>query len=139
MRHVATPYEGRYEALHRLGELGREIERRRGPDPYPRPTGAAPSLEALRRRRDDVMRIAARHGARTVSVFGSVARGDTGPRRDVDLLVDTGGPQSLFVQAALQSELEDLLGCPVHVLTTGGLSGAREDTRAPIEREAISL
>ena len=67
MRHVATPYEGRYEALHRLGELGREIERRRGPDPYPRPTGPAPSLEALRRRRDDVMRIAARHGARTVS------------------------------------------------------------------------
>jgi uncharacterized protein len=133
------PDEGEYEALSRLGELGREIERRRGPDPYPRPIGPAPSLEALRRYRDDVMEIAARHGARTVSVFGSVARGGSGTRSDVDLLLDTGGPLSLFEQAALQGELEDLLGCPVHVLTTGGLSCARENTRAQIEREAISL
>jgi predicted nucleotidyltransferase len=90
-------------------------------------------------RRDDIMQIAARHGARTVSVFGSVARGDAGPHSDLDLLVDTGDPQSLFEQAALQSDLEDLLGCPVHVLTTGGLSCARENTRAQIKCEAISL
>jgi uncharacterized protein len=138
MRHVTTPDEGEYEALSRLGELGREIERRCGPDPYLRPNGPAPSLEALRRYRDDVMQIAARHGARTVSVFGSVARGDAGRHSDLDLLVDTGDPQSLFEQAALRSDLEDLLGCPVHVLTTGGLSCARENTRAQIKPEAIS-
>jgi hypothetical protein len=85
------------------------------------------------------MEIAARHRARTVSVFGSVARGDTRAHSDLDLLVDTGGPLSLFEQAALQGALEDLLGCPVHVLTTGGLSCARENTRAQIEREATSL
>ena len=95
------PDEGEYEVLSRLGELGREIEWRRGPDPYPRPTGPAPSLEARRRRRDDVVQIAGRHGARTVSVLGSVARGDTGPHSDVDLLVDTGGPLSLVERAAL--------------------------------------
>jgi predicted nucleotidyltransferase len=139
MRHVTTPDEGEYEAPSRLGELGREIERRRGVDPYPRPVGQAPSLEARRRHRDDVMQIAGRHGARTVSVFGSVARGGTGPHSDVDLLVDTGGPLSLFERAGLQGELEDLVGCPVHVLTTGGLSCAGETTRAQIERGATSL
>jgi predicted nucleotidyltransferase len=139
LRPVSTPDQHSYEAISRLGELGRAIERRRAPDPYPRPTGPAPSLEALIRRRDDIMRTAARHGARTVSVFGSVVRGDAGPQSDVDLLVDTGGPQSLFEQAALQSELEDFLGCPVHVLTIVGLSYAREKTRTQINREAISL
>jgi uncharacterized protein len=99
---------------------------------------SAGRLEALRGRRDDIMQIAARRGARTVSVFGSVARGDAGRHSDLDLLVDTGDPQSLFEQAALRSDLEDLLGCPVHVLTTGGLSCARENTRAQIKPEAIS-
>jgi predicted nucleotidyltransferase len=43
---------------------------------------------------------------------------------DVDLLVFTGDPLSLFEQAALRNDLEDLLGCPVHVLTTSGLHAA---------------
>ena len=72
-------------------------------------------------------------------MFGSVARGDAGPHSDLDLLADRVDPRSLFEQAALQNELEDLLGCPVRVLTTGGLSCAGENTRAQIEREAISL
>ena len=58
---------------------------------------------------------------------------------DLDLLVDMGKRQSLFVQAALQGDLEALLGCPVHVVTTSALSHAREQTREQIENEAISL
>jgi uncharacterized protein len=139
LRLLSRPDENPYAALRRLGGLGREVERRRGPDPYPRPTGPPPSLDAVRRRRDDIERIAARHGARTARGFGSVARGDAGPSSDLDVLVDMGGRRGLFAQAALQGDLEDLLGCPVHLLTTGGLSYAREDTRARIEREAVSL
>ncbi|MFZ0383142.1 MAG: hypothetical protein WCD11_34235 [Solirubrobacteraceae bacterium] len=45
---MSVPAEDEYAELRRLGELGREIERRRGPDPYPRPTGPPPSLEELR-------------------------------------------------------------------------------------------
>ena len=126
-------------ALHRLGALGRELERRRAPDPYPRASGPALSLEELRRRRDEIKRVAARHGARTVRVFGSVARGDPGPSSDVDVLVEMGDRRSLLELAALQGDMEDLLGCPVHVVTTGGLSHAREHTRDQIEREAVSL
>jgi len=107
------------------------------PDPYPRPTGPAPTLDELWRRRDEIMRIADRHGASNVRIFGSVARGNAGPGSDLDVLVEMD--RGLLAQAALQNDLEDLLGCPVHVTTTSGLRYAREDAREEIEREAVSL
>jgi uncharacterized protein len=131
--------DGTFTALRRLSELGREAERRRAPDPYPRPTGTAPSLEELRVSRTEIDRIAAIHGAETVRVFGSVARGDAGPNSDLDILVEMGDRRTLLDQAGLQGDLEDLLGCPVHIVTTGGLRYADEDTRVRINREAISL
>jgi predicted nucleotidyltransferase len=42
----------------------------------------------LQLRRNDILSIAARHGAQNVRVFGSVARGDARPDSDVDFLVD---------------------------------------------------
>jgi predicted nucleotidyltransferase len=128
-----------YMALRRLGNLGRTVERRRQPDPYPRASGPAPTLEELRRRRNEIILVAASHGALTVRVFGSVARGETQPGSDVDLLVEMGERRSLFAQAAMQGDLEDLLGCPVHIVTTAGLRYAREHYREGIEREAVSL
>jgi uncharacterized protein len=136
---VSVPAEERYTALRRLGELGHEIERQGGPDPYPRPTGPPPSLEQLRHRRDEIEAVVGRHGARSVRVFGSVARGDAGPGSDLDVLVEMGEGRGLLEQAALQGDLEDLLGCPVHVMTISGLRHAREHTREEIEREAVSL
>ena len=139
MRRVSRPADNTYDALRRLADRGREIERRRPPDPYPRASGPAPSLEQLRRRRDEITRVAARHGARTLRVFGSVARGDEGPDSDVDVLVEMGDRRGVFDNAALQRGLEELLGCPVHVVTVTGLSQARAHTRERIEREAVSL
>ena len=137
---MSVPDEGDpYDALRRLGDLGEELERRRPADPYPRPTGPAPTLEALRALRAEIDGVAAGHGARNVRVFGSVVRRDAGPDSDLDLLVDMDERRTLFDQAALQNELEDLLGCRVHVTTTGGLTYGREETRERIEGEAVSL
>lgn len=142
-RPYATAYEhpadDRYAELRRLGELGRGIERPRGPDPYPRPTGPPPSLEDLRGRREEIEQVLAAHGAPTLWIFGSVARGEARPDSDLDVLVDFAASASTFEQAALQRALEDLLACPVHVMTTTGLSVARLHTRERIEREAIRL
>lgn len=85
------------------------------------------------------MLVATRHGARSVRVFVSVARGDAGPGSDVDVLVEMRERHSLFEQAALQGNMEDMLGCPVHVVTTRGLEHARETARERIEREAVAL
>jgi predicted nucleotidyltransferase len=72
-------------------------------------------------------------------VFGSVARGEPAPGSDLDLLVDMPDGPSLFEQAALQHDLEKLLGCRVHVMTTGGVSVAREHVAERVKREAVSL
>ena len=47
------------------------------------PYGLVSSVE-----QDEIREIAAKHGARNVRVFGSVARGDARPDSDVDFLVD---------------------------------------------------
>jgi uncharacterized protein len=134
---MSTRTDNGYATLRRLGELGREIDRRRGPDPYPRPSGPAPSLRELRGRRGEIESLAARHGARSLRVFGSVARGEARRDSDLDVLVEMEGRRGLLEQASLQGDLEEMLGCPVHVATTRGLLHARERTREQIEREAM--
>lgn len=73
--------------------------------------------EILKGKRDEILRIAAKHGARNVRVFGSAARGEAGPESDVDLLVEVGPGRTPFFPGGLVADLEDLLGCRVHVLT----------------------
>ena len=41
-------------------------------------------------KREQILRLARRHGVTAVRVFGSMARGDAGPTSDVDLLVAVG-------------------------------------------------
>ena len=46
------------------------------------------TLDSLRtERRNEIMRLAARRGAQSVRVFGSVARGESNESSDLDLLV----------------------------------------------------
>ena len=47
--------------------------------------------ELLKSRRQEILAIAARHGAHNVRIFGSVARGEAGPESDIDILVVDGG------------------------------------------------
>jgi uncharacterized protein len=77
--------------------------------------------ELLLVKREEILRTAARHGARNVRVFGSVARGEAGENSDIDLLIDLEQGRSLLDQAGLMVELEDLLGRKVDVVTEQGL------------------
>jgi uncharacterized protein len=77
--------------------------------------------ELLKEKREEILRIAAVHGARNVRIFGSVARGEADEASDIDLLVDMEPGRSLLDLAALFSELGDLLGRKVDVVTEKGL------------------
>jgi hypothetical protein len=77
--------------------------------------------DLLRERREEILRIAAKHGARNVRVFGSVARGEASDGSDLALLVEFGPGRTLLDQAGLVVELEELLGREVDVVTEGGL------------------
>ena len=79
------------------------------------------SDRSLTRHRDDILGIAARHGARNVRVFGSFARGDAGPDGDVDLLIDAGPQTSPWFPGGLVADLEDLLGRRVDVVEPAAL------------------
>jgi predicted nucleotidyltransferase len=72
-------------------------------------------------RRDDVLRLAERHGARNIRVFGSVARGEARDTSDLDLLVEWEAGRSLLDHVALVQDLEELLGTKVHVRTEPSL------------------
>lgn len=93
-----------------------------------------PSLEELRRRRDDILRVCAARGASNVRVFGSVIRGEQNADSDLDLLVDMEPGRSLFDLGGLLVELEDLLGCPVDVMTD-----VRDRIRERVLAEAVPL
>jgi hypothetical protein len=75
----------------------------------------------LRDKREEVLRIAAQHGARNVRVFGSAARGEASDGSDVDLLVEMEPGRSLLDLAALRNDLMDLLGREVDVVTEDSL------------------
>lgn len=87
-------------------------------------------------KREAILQTAARHGARNVRVFGSVARDEAGPESDVDFLVDLEKGRSLLDHAALILDLQELLGRRVDVVTRRAL---RRRTRSRILKEAVAL
>jgi uncharacterized protein len=89
----------------------------------------------LEEHRDQVIALAAKHHARRVRVFGSVARGDDRPDSDIDLLVDFDEEGSLFDLMHLGEDLEELLGRPVDVVSSGGL----KDRDQQLLAEAVDL
>jgi predicted nucleotidyltransferase len=96
-------------------------------------TSALGSL--LHEHRDQILEIAARHHARNVRVFGSVARGQATAASDIDFLVDFDKDSSLFDVLHLADELKTLLGREVDVVSTGGLKQRDDRIRA----EAVDL
>jgi predicted nucleotidyltransferase len=57
--------------------------------------------DLLQRYREDILRLAAKHGASDVRIFGSVGRGEAGGGSDIDFVVRMEPGRSLFDLGAL--------------------------------------
>jgi uncharacterized protein len=93
-------------------------------------------LEAIRARREAILRLARNYGIRRVRLFGSVARGEDRPESDVDVLIEFDPGRSLLDQVGFRQDLEELLGRRIDVVSEGGISPYLEAT---ILREAVPL
>jgi predicted nucleotidyltransferase len=92
--------------------------------------------ELIRKKRQDILRIAAKHGVQRIRLFGSVARGEAGPDSDVDFLIEVGPQHSAFFPGGLVAELEELLGRKVDVVEPDGLYAPLKQV---VLQEAIPL
>ncbi len=95
-----------------------------------------PSIDRIRSQRADILRLAKKYGARSIRIFGSVARGESDDRSDVDFLVELEPGRSLLDLGGLLMDLKALLGCEVDVVTVNGL---RERIRQRVIKEAVAL
>ncbi len=90
----------------------------------------------LKEKREDILRIAAEHGAGNVRVFGSVARGEADEESDIDFLVEMEPGRSIFDMGGLLMDLRELLGKKIDVATERGLKPRIRDR---VLREAVNL
>lgn len=95
------------------------------------------TIEELRRtKREEIIRVATKHGASNIRICGSLARGDNSAASDIDILVDLDPDRSLFDLGGLLTELEILLQARVDVATEGML---RPKVRARALQDAVPL
>jgi predicted nucleotidyltransferase len=90
----------------------------------------------LQDKRDEILKITARHGAKKIRLFGSILRDDIKEKSDVDFLVELEKDRSLLDIIAIKQDLEDLLGCSVDVVTDSALSPYIRDE---VLQQAVSL
>jgi hypothetical protein len=94
-------------------------------------------IEDLRNnKREEILKIAEKHGARNVRIFGSVARGEADSKSDVDILVEFIPGSTLLSQSAMIRELESFLKLKVDVVSDRGL---RDRIRERVLSEAVPL
>lgn len=139
---TSQPTVAAYESGEKVPTVG-TLERllhAAGVDLVAAPTSPGPHATDLRRllrdKRERILEVAAKHGARNLRIFGSVARGEEDERSDIDLLVEMEEGSSLLDQVRLRRGLAKVLGVEVDVVTSGGL---RDRDRETILRQAVSI
>ena len=96
---------------------------------FQRPDDEVVTLSDIQAKRAEILKLAERHGAHHVRVFGSVVRGTSGPSSDVDILVRLEPGRSLIDHIALMQDLAEMLGVNVDIVD--------EDAMHPLIRDKV--
>jgi len=92
--------------------------------------------DVIHENRAEILKLAAKHGARNARLFGSVSRDEEESKSDIDILVDLDSDRSLMDLGGLVMDLEDLLGRKVDLVTEQGLHWYIRDK---VLKEAVRL
>ena len=96
----------------------------------------APTIDDVRARRDDILRLAKQNNASSIRVFGSFARGEARPDSDIDFIARFREGTSIFDMVGLWLDLKDLLGREVDLIADHPEGGKIMQTAL---REAIEV
>ena len=80
--------------------------------------------------------IAATHGVKSMSLFGSYARGEATENSDVDLLIERGAVRTAFQMGGLYADLSESLGKELDLIT---MDGPDRSFLSRIRRDAVHL
>ncbi len=94
------------------------------------------TIEDIRRLRPEIMALARKYRAHTVSVFGSCVRGEMDADSDIDFLVDFESDFRLTDLIRLTQRLEELIGRKVDVVPRQAL---RKELEAYVLSELQAL
>ena len=93
--------------------------------------------QLLEKKRQEIIDIAAQHGAYNIRIFGSVARGEETENSDIDLLIDYDLDKiTPWFPSGLMQDLQSILGRKVDIVTVNGL---KERIKEKVLQEAINL
>jgi len=90
------------------------------------------ALEILKKHREDLESRGVRHAA----LFGSLARGEAGPKSDVDILIelDPAAPIDMFAYVGLKQYIAEMFDGPVDVIDREAL---KPRLRGSVDNDAI--
>ena len=97
-------------------------------------------IEEIKKVKQKLYRIAARHGISRVFVFGSVARGESTEVSDIDFLIEMDESVSALGVGAFQYEVQQLLGIQVDVIPTFALNEVKDQEFVrSVQANAVAL
>jgi predicted nucleotidyltransferase len=97
-------------------------------------------LEDIKKLKQQLYQIAAKHRISKLYVFGSVARGESNEISDVDFLIEMEADASALGIGAFQFEAQQLLGIPIDVIPTFTLLKIEDKNFVQsVQSEAVAL